>query len=294
MNDVASQGQLWFRRYAPADGAAVRLVCFPHAGGSASYFMPVAQALAPSVDVLAVQYPGRQDRLREPCVDSVHELARLSALALQDTDDRPVALFGHSLGALVAYEVARSLTGTRAGSPVHLFVSGRRAPSSHRDESLHRMGDDAIIAEVRALGGTSQQILADPELRDMVLPALRGDYKAVETYRHVPGAPVRCPVTALTGDRDPKTTVDEAAAWEAHAPADAFELLVFGGGHFFLNSRADEVIASLRERLSAFNAASLSAAAECQLVAVSLDLRARRCCDLPRLFGGRICLARSW
>ena len=254
MNDAASQGQLWFQRYAPADDATVRLVCFPHAGGSASYFVPVAQALAPSADVLAVQYPGRQDRLREPCVDSVHELARLSTLALQDTDtdDRPVALFGHSLGALVAYEVARSLTGTRAGSPVHLFVSGRRAPSRHRDESLHRMGDDAIIAEVGALGGTSKQILADPEMRDMVLPALRSDYKAVETYRHVPGAPVRCPVTALTGDRDPKTTVDEAAAWEAHAPAGAFELLVFGGGHFFLSSRADEVIASLRERLSGF------------------------------------------
>ena len=252
MNDVAPPGELWLRRYAPSDDAAVRLVCFPHAGGSASYFAPTARALAPSVDVLAVQYPGRQDRYREPCVDNVQELARLSTLALRDSTDRPFALFGHSLGAIVAYEVARNLAAAGADGPVHLFLSGRRAPSHHRDEFVHLMSDEALIAEVGALGGTSPQILADPDMREIFLPALRSDYRAAETYRHGAGVSVRCPVTALTGDRDPRTSLDEAAAWEAHAPAGAFELLVFGGDHFFLTSKADEVVTSLRERLSAF------------------------------------------
>ncbi len=252
MNDMSSPGQLWFRRYAPSEDATVRLVCFPHAGGSAGYFHPVAQALAPKVEVLAAQYPGRQDRYREPCVDSVQELARLGALALRDWDDRPFALFGHSLGAMVAYEVARHFAAAGGDGPVHLFVSGRRSPTCHRAESVHRLSDDALIAEVMALGGTNPQVLADPETRSLVLPALRSDYRAAETYRHGPGAAVRCPVTALTGDADPRTSLEEAAAWQEHAPAGGFELLVFGGDHFFLNGKADDVVAALRERLSTF------------------------------------------
>ncbi|MFF7459467.1 thioesterase II family protein [Kitasatospora sp. NPDC008115] len=251
-NDASPPGELWFRRYAPSDDAAVRLVCFPHAGGSASYFQPVARALAPKVEVLAAQYPGRQDRYREPCVDDVRALAHLAALALRDRDDRPFALFGHSLGAMVAYEVARHFAAAGDRGPVHLFVSGRRSPTHHREESVHRLSDEGLIAEVIALGGTNPKILADPEMRGLVLPVLRSDYRAAETYRHGPGAPVRCPVTALTGDADPRTSLEEAAAWEAHAPAGAFELLVFAGDHFFLNDNADGVVTALRDRLSAF------------------------------------------
>ncbi|MFI6346156.1 thioesterase II family protein [Streptomyces sp. NPDC050560] len=250
MTDTAPQGELWFRRYVPSDGAAVRLVCFPHAGGSASAFLPLARALAPSVEVLAVQYPGRQDRFREPCVDSVHELARLSTLALRDRGDRPFALLGHSLGAIVAYEIARNLAAAGDDAPVHLFVSGRRAPHHHREETVHRLSDDALVAEVGALGGTGSRILADPETRALVLPALRSDYRASETYRHRPGAALRCPVTALTGDADPRTTVPEAADWRDHAPADAFELIVFEGDHFYLNNRTTEFATALRERLA--------------------------------------------
>ncbi|MEV5986259.1 alpha/beta fold hydrolase [Streptomyces sp. NPDC052051] len=247
--DDTSEGHLWLRRFQPSDTPTVRLVCFPHAGGAASYFLPVARALAPEVDVLAVQYPGRQDRRNEPGIGDLTVLADRSAHALKGELDRPLALFGHSMGALVAYEVARRLAHTSPSQPVHLFVSGRRAPTRHRVEDVHLRGDDAIIKELQSLGGTDPQMLADPEVREMILGALRSDYRAVETYRHVPGERLLCPVTALTGDHDPKTTVAEARAWQDQAPKDGFTLHVLPGDHFFLAPRATEVVALLREHL---------------------------------------------
>src|ERR1700712_4687720 len=115
----------WIRRFHESPGASARLVCFPHAGGAATYFYPLSRTLAPSIEALAVQYPGRQDRRAEPCVDDIHELADLVAPALLEWADRPLALFGHSMGATLAFEVAGRLE--KAGvRPAGLFVSGRR------------------------------------------------------------------------------------------------------------------------------------------------------------------------
>ncbi|KUN81012.1 oleoyl-ACP hydrolase [Streptomyces bungoensis] len=240
---------LWCRRFHPAPEAAHRLVCFPHAGGSASYYHPVSAALSPRVDVVAVQYPGRQDRRNEPLIDDVGTLADQVHHALRGWDDRPLTFFGHSMGALVGFEVARRFEREGRG-PVRLFASGRRAPSRHRDDNVHRRTDDGIIAEVRAMSGTDDRLLGDDELIRMILPALRGDYRAVETYRCEPGATVDCPVTALVGDSDPKTTVDEARDWQQHTTAE-FDLHVLPGGHFYLNSRAAEVLKLLGEHFAA-------------------------------------------
>lgn len=219
------------RRLAPSP-AGQRLVCFPHVGGAASYFAPLARALAGRVDVLALQYPGRQERLREPCVDSVGGLTDAIAPELEGWLDRPFALFGHSMGAVVAFEVARVLE--REGVvPVALFVSGRRAPTTWRDEQLHRRDDDQLLQEVARLAGTPRALLDDEDVREMMLPALRGDYTAVETYEWQPGPPLTCPIWALVGEDDPLTTKDEAAAWHVHTSAD-FELRTFPGGHFYL------------------------------------------------------------
>ncbi|NJP66267.1 thioesterase II family protein [Streptomyces spiramenti] len=238
----------WIRRFRPAPEAAVRLACFPHAGGSASYFHPVAQALAPAAEVLAVQYPGRQDRHREPCLESVAELADGATAALRPWAGKPLALFGHSLGAIVAFEVALRLS--REGSaPVSLIASGRRAPSRYRDESLHQASDGRLLSEVDRLSGTAAGILDDPDLVRMLLPALRADYRAVERYRSEPGAAVDCPVLVLTGDQDPLTTLEEARAWEAHTTGDC-TVDVYPGGHFYLNDHAPKVIAAISDHLS--------------------------------------------
>jgi surfactin synthase thioesterase subunit len=238
----------WIRRFHPSDDAPTRLVCLPHAGGSAPFFVPVSAALQGEVDVLAVQYPGRQDRRAEPCLESVQELAERIVPELEPWLDRPFALFGHSMGASIGFEVTRRLEelGT---PPVALFASGRRAPSSVRDERVHLGDDDALIAELRGLSGTEPEILGDEELLRMILPALRGDYRVAETYRYRPGPPLSCPVVAMVGEDDPKVTLDEARAWEGHTSG-PFTLRTFAGGHFFLVRHANEIIAELRERLS--------------------------------------------
>jgi surfactin synthase thioesterase subunit len=226
----------WINRFAPSDEAPVRLVCFPHAGGSSSFFFPVSRALAPAIDVLAVQYPGRQDRRLEPCLPSVGALADGIARSLRAFTDRPTAFFGHSMGALVAFEVARRVP----RAPVHLIVSGRRAPSRWRAETVHQRDDPGLLAELAALGGTDQRFFGDEELLRLMLPTIRADYRAVETYRPAPDATVTCPVTALVGDTDPRVTVDEADAWRAHT-TDRFDLHVLTGGHFYLVHHQREI-----------------------------------------------------
>ncbi|MFG2628146.1 thioesterase II family protein [Streptomyces sp. NPDC048473] len=242
---------LWIRRFHPAPDAPVRMICLPHAGGSATYYLPVARALAPAVDVLAVQYPGRQDRMREPCVDSLHELADRVAEQVRPWTGVPIALFGHSMGATLGYEVAKRLERDGAG-PLVLFASGRRAPSTHRDgEVMYLRPDEDLLDDLRAMSGTDSRVFADESLLRLVLPALRSDYKATETYRHTPGAgpELACPIVALVGDSDPKATVEEARAWDTHTTA-GFDLRVFDGGHFFLNDHAPAVIELIAERLA--------------------------------------------
>ncbi|MGW0963917.1 thioesterase II family protein [Streptomyces gelaticus] len=235
----------WIRRYHPAPGASHRLVCFPHAGGSASFYFPVSAALSPEVEVAAVMYPGRQDRRTEPGIDDIATMADRTAAALAPFADKPLTFFGHSMGAVIAFEVARRLEAEGRG-PRHVFASGRRAPSVFRPENVHERDDDGIVAEMKALSGTDSRVLGNEELLRMVLPAIRSDYRAIERYRVEPGAAISAPLTVLTGDADPRTTLDDARAWEPHTRG-RFGLKVFPGGHFFLSEKAPDVLAVLKE-----------------------------------------------
>ncbi|MFK3985755.1 thioesterase II family protein [Micromonospora sp. NPDC050397] len=236
----------WLRRLHPAAEHAVRLVCLPHAGGSASFFFPMSKALAPAVQVLAVQYPGRQDRRREANVTDLHLLADQVYAALVAAPPGPLALFGHSLGAVVAFEVALRMRAAGRPDPIRLFASGRRAPSRYRDEWVHLAGDDEIVERLRGLSGTRADALADPELVRLSLPAVRADYQAVETYRHRPDAVLDCPVTVLTGADDPVVSADEADDWRRHSTGEV-DVRTFPGGHFFLVDHAPAIIELLRE-----------------------------------------------
>ncbi|WP_432154156.1 thioesterase II family protein [Streptomyces tricolor] len=249
MPGATAQFEKWVSVFRPSPDSAVRLVCLPHAGGSASFFFPVATALAPTVEVLAVQYPGRQTRRHEPGIDNIPEYADQIFAALRHLDDQPLALFGHSMGAVLAYEVALRMRDAQLPSPVRLFASGRRAPSRYRDERVHAATDEDVLAELRTLSGPNQAILADPEVLAMFLPAIRSDYTAIESYRHDPGRLLDCPVTVLTGDADPRTTLDEAHAWAEHTTGPT-DVHVFPGGHFFHVERSAEVIALLSRSLS--------------------------------------------
>ncbi|MEU7426169.1 alpha/beta fold hydrolase [Streptomyces sp. NPDC040750] len=246
MSTLADHDRLWIRRYHPRPDAAARVVCLPHAGGSASFYHPVSARMPASVDVLAVQYPGRQDRRGEPCVASIGELADQVTSVLLPWADRPLVLFGHSMGASLGFEIARRLEREHGVVPRALFASARRAPSCPRDESVHLRDDDGLIEEMRQLSGTDSAILDDVELIRMALPAIRADYRAAETYAYEPGPNLRCPVVALVGDDDPKVTADETRAWALHTDA-TFEFHQFKGGHFYLTSHQDEILRLLAE-----------------------------------------------
>jgi surfactin synthase thioesterase subunit len=240
---------VWCRRYRPARNAGARLVCLPHAGGSAPFFLPVAAALAPGVDVVAIQYPGRQDRRTERPIDDIAVLADQTYDVLRRQSEMPLSFFGHSMGAILAFEVTLRMEADGHG-PARIFASGRRAPSAWRDEKVHLFDDAGILDEVRKLNGTASSLLGDDELMRAALPALRADYQAIEMYRCAPGASVKCPITVFTGDSDPKTTLDEASAWAQHTSA-AFDLQVFTGGHFFLTEHTDEIMKTLDQHFQA-------------------------------------------
>ncbi|MEW1691792.1 thioesterase II family protein [Streptomyces sp. NPDC091265] len=249
MTDDSRETGPWIRRFHPAPEAPARLVCFPHAGGSATYYFPVSRALSPAIDVLAIQYPGRQDRRNEPCVEDIEQLADLVVEELRPWGDVPLTLFGHSMGATLAFEVARRLEAS--GTPPRtLFASGRRAPSRVREETVHLADDDRLIADIAQLSGTDSAVLGDPEILRMILPAIRSDYKAAETYRFRPGPPLGLDVVTLVGDDDQQVTVEEAASWRTHTTA-SFELKVFPGGHFYLDSQVAPVLDLIRSRMSA-------------------------------------------
>ncbi|RKR91930.1 surfactin synthase thioesterase subunit [Micromonospora pisi] len=254
---TSEHDNLWLRSYQPARQDSVQLVCLPHAGGSASFYYPLAQALAPQVDVLAIQYPGRQDRLGEPAITDLHALARQVFEALRGRVDRPTALFGHSMGASIAFEVARILEQEEGVSLRHLFASGRRAPSAHRHERVHLEDDQTLVAEMHRLDGPGRDLLHDDEILRMILPAVRADYTAAETYLYQPGPPLRCPVTALVGDVDPKVTLDEARAWGEHTTG-PFDLRVYSGGHFFLSAHQASVQTAIADLLVDGRASSVS------------------------------------
>ncbi|PPK64085.1 alpha/beta fold hydrolase [Actinokineospora auranticolor] len=246
---MSTESDRWLRRFHPAPGAPARLLCLPHAGGSASYFFPVSKATHPRVDVLVAQYPGRQDRRQEPLLESVADLADGVAAALGAYQDKPLTLFGHSMGASVAFEVALRLQAL--GTPVRgVVVSGRRAPSALRDESSHLLPDDELLEDVKALGGTEAALLDDPDIRQMVFPAIRADYKAAETYRRTDGPRIAAPITALIGDSDAKVTEPEARRWADHTDGD-FELEVFTGGHFYITAHAAAVTARIEKQIGA-------------------------------------------
>jgi surfactin synthase thioesterase subunit len=247
MTSITPDPGRWLRRFHRADGDGPRLVCFPHAGGSATYYLATSRALTPDIDVVAVQYPGRQDRRDEPCLTDIGSLADHIVTALGSQSPAPTALFGHSMGATIAFEVARRLE--RDGvEPVTMFASGRRAPSCVREESVHLRDDRGVLAELRSLGGTDATLLADADIRSMILPAMRGDYRAIERYRWVPGPPLRCPVVALVGDNDPQVSPSEARAWGDHTAAE-FVLRTFRGGHFYLDAHAEAILREITDRL---------------------------------------------
>ncbi|MFJ7201241.1 MULTISPECIES: thioesterase II family protein [unclassified Streptomyces] len=224
----------WTRCFRPAPEAGAQLLCFPHAGGSASGYIPLATEVTGTVEALVVQYPGRHDRFAEPFAERFGVVVDAVLASLPPSGGRPLLLFGHSMGALLAFETAQRLA-AEGREPAALFVSGSEGPSLPRRSRLPESpSDDDLIREMRLLSGTDEELLTHPEILELALPPLRADYAMLSARTYVPGPPLHCPVVALTGDSDPRVSVEGAQAWEREAEG-PFERHVLPGGHFFLN-----------------------------------------------------------
>jgi surfactin synthase thioesterase subunit len=242
----------WLMRFHPLPAAPVRLICFPHAGGSASYYHPLSRRFGTEAEVVVLQYPGRQDRRFEPVIEDIGVLADRVTEQLRTLSDKPTVYFGHSMGAIVAFETACRFEAAGLPVPRSLIVSGRRAPSTWRAETVHRRDDAGVIAEVQRLGGTDVKLI-DDELLRLALPSIRGDYRAIESYTAVPDRRVSSPIVALAGADDPLTTTEEISAWAAHTSG-GFRRQVFPGGHFFIASAARAVQDEIARELDAIRA----------------------------------------
>jgi medium-chain acyl-[acyl-carrier-protein] hydrolase len=236
------------RKAAPS--ASLRLFCFPHSGAEASVFVPWADALPAGVELCPVQLPGHGSRLAEPLHARMEPLVREAATGLAPLMDRPFALFGHSLGGLIAFELARRLREIGAHQPAALFISGTGAPQLRPDwERIHDLPEPEFVVKLRALKGTPEGVLANPELRELVLPILRADFSVYETYAYRPGEPLECPLTAFGGLEDPHVTRESLAAWKEQTTG-PFAVRMVPGDHFFLVTRRAELLASLAPELN--------------------------------------------
>ncbi|MFI6403200.1 thioesterase II family protein [Streptomyces sp. NPDC050548] len=233
------------RTASPRAHARARLICFPHAGGTASAYRLWSLDAPWDIEVAAVQYPGHADRYGEEPATTMRALvAGLSSGLVRDmaaSPSRATVLFGHSMGAAVAYETARALTAA-GRAPRALIVSGRPAPHRTRGGTLHLASDAELLADLRRLGGTAAEVLAHEELLNAVLPTIRGDYRVIETYAPLPGRGLDVPVTVLRADADPEVDAAEADAWRTTTSA-ACDVLTFPGGHFYLEDRRETVLA---------------------------------------------------
>lgn len=245
----------WLRCLRPSPVAATtRLILLPHAGGGSNFFRDWAASLPADIEPWAVQYPGRERRAAEPPPGELSELVMGTAGEVLPLLDRPTGFFGHSMGAVVGYELLRHLESAQpvAFSQVaHFFVSARQAPHRPRRTVVHALPDDEFVAVLRAHGGTHDALLDDPELRELFLPVLRNDYRLAETHRPTPvSPPLDIDITVLTGDDDPSVNASEAARW-ADAGQAEFTHHRLSGGHFYLVPRLAEVTDVVTRRLRA-------------------------------------------
>jgi len=226
------------------------LFCLPHAGGGAAQFRTWPAALPPSVEVCAVQLPGRETRFKETPFNRWQPLVANLADVLSTAIDRPYALFGHSMGALLAFEVVRQLRRLDYPEPVHLFAAGHRAPPlPSLQPAIHALSDQAFRAELRHRKGTPDAVLENDDLMQALTPMLRADFAVCETYDYRPEPRLDCPLTAVGGQLDDTVPAQHLAAWR-ELTSSAFEVLLLPGGHFFPATHQGSLLDHLRRTLS--------------------------------------------
>lgn len=248
MTSAAAAPWIAFRK--PNPKARLRLFCFPYAGTGAAIFRGWPEGLPADVEVCPVQYPGRGTRPMETPFTEISSLVPALAEGVMPLLDKPFAFFGHSLGALIAFELARALRRQSDAQPVRLFVSADRAPRSpRRGPPIHALPDADFLDELARLNGTPGNLLDDAELMQIMLPVLRADFAAYETYVYSAEPPLACPISGLGGLQDDRVRSSDLETWREETDR-SFSLRMFPGGHFFLNTAQPLLLQALSQDLA--------------------------------------------
>jgi surfactin synthase thioesterase subunit len=233
----------------PNPAARLRLFCFPFAGGGATIFAPWTRLLPPEVEVVAVQLPGRENRLVEEPYSDLLVLADRLAVELVPFMDRPFAFYGHSNGGLMAFELARVLRRQGRRMPEHIFVGGRPAPQLVLTEPhIHALPHDEFLAALRRYNGTPEEVLQNEEIMELIAPTLRADFSLGETYRYLPEPPLAVPISAYAGLRDAEVPQEQVEAWKEQTSG-PFVFVTFPGDHFFVTGDREQVLRQMEREL---------------------------------------------
>lgn len=237
----------WVRRFRDDDGCQTKLLCFPHAGAGATVYRTWPMGLPSDIGVMAVRYPGREDRFDDPFPPGLEALADDIADALGELARHRLVLWGHCMGASVAHEVALRLQ-ERECPPAALCVSARRPPHALAGRRTDYGTDEDIIAHAVSLDASAAMAFEDPNLREAMFPPVRADYRLTAGYSGGPRPPLHCPVYGYAGDDDPEVSPEQMRGW-ADMTHDAFRLQVLPGGHFYLKSEEATLLADLSNTL---------------------------------------------
>ncbi len=241
--EARAQHARWLICPQPRRDAPTRMICFSYAGGGASAFKDWAATLPGTIELLNVQLPGREERLGEPLLRNMDALVDVLTQEIAAATDRPFAFFGHSMGAIVAYEVACRLRATGATLPDHLFVSARAAPHfEDKSAPLRFLDNDQFIERLHdSFGAVPDAIRNNPELQALFLPILRADVEMLETHEDAAADPLPCPITAIGGTDDPAISAQMLAGWQTRTSAE-FTQHALPGDHFFINTARNRVV----------------------------------------------------
>lgn len=241
----------WVNCPQPNPQASLRLFCFPYAGGGTHQFRTWAESLPQTVEVCPVELPGRGTQMRSAPLTRLETLVQAIAPTLIPHLDKPFAFFGHSLGGLVCFELARLLRREYALHPVHLFVSASCAPQvANSDPPIHALPEPEFLEELRRLNGTPASVLENAELMQILLPVLRADFALLETYVYTNEPLLECPIAAFGGWQDREVSREELEAWREQTTA-SFSLKMLPGDHFFIHSAQPLLLYSLAQQLQA-------------------------------------------
>lgn len=231
--------------------AGIRLLCFPYAGGGPAVFRSWPQYLSPDIELCAVQLPGREARMNDAPIGELRRLVAELAEVIEPSLARPIALFGHSIGGLIAFELAREIRRRHGVEPVHLFVSGCPAPQIPDTDPLYDLPEGEFLDRMRRFNGTPREVLEHHEVMQLVLPALRADFSLRDTYVHNLEPPLRCAISAFGGMDDGCVGTEKLEPWRAHT-SDVFQLCLFQGDHFFLRTAQAAVVESVAATLQKY------------------------------------------